>query len=102
MFGKIETRLPLNTINLVTDLEFFPMDCWKFYHAAFILCHVIAMTSGCCNPFLYGRFNDAFWKEFLNVCPVLKMFCGNPDVPSDPLIQVELQPVNNTAKTSSQ
>ena len=77
LFGS--AWLPLNIINLLTDLNFWPMSCWEYYHSVFIMCHATAMISACCNPFIYGRFNDSFRKEFLELFPKLKFFCGNFD-----------------------
>ena len=71
--------LPLNMINLVTDLNVFKMHCWNYYHASFIVCHLIAMSSTCFNAFIYERFNDSFRKEFLNIFPFLKSFCNGSD-----------------------
>ena len=44
---------------LVTDYV-LPLSCWHYYHFVFFLCHVLAMSSNCYNPFLYGWLNDAF------------------------------------------
>ncbi|TRY76954.1 hypothetical protein TCAL_09216 [Tigriopus californicus] len=68
--------LPLNCINLLADLEFFPIFCWEYYHLVFFVCHVMAMSSTCYNPFLYGWHNDSFQKEFIRMMPVLKGVCG--------------------------
>lgn len=68
--------LPICSINLVTDLDFYPIYCWQFYHAFFILCHIMAVSSLCFNPFLYGLFNDTFKHHFLDICPSLHYICG--------------------------
>jgi hypothetical protein len=77
IFGSM--WLPLDLINLLADLNLIEFQCWKFYHAAFILCHVTAMSSACYNPFLYGRFNDSFQKEFLKFSPSLRFVCGSDE-----------------------
>ena len=77
IFGSM--WLPLNLINLLADLNLVDLQCWKFYHASFIFCHVTAMASACCNPFLYGRFNDSFRKEFLKFSPSLRFVCGSDE-----------------------
>ena len=61
--------LPLNTINFIADLNVFPIWCWEFYHFVFFICHVMAMSSTCYNPFLYGCYNEAFNKEFTRLIP---------------------------------
>lgn len=68
--------LPINSINLVADLNFYPIYCWQYYHAFFILCHIMAVSSLCFNPFLYGLFNDTFKHHFLDFCPSLRFICG--------------------------
>ena len=34
--------------------------CWPYYYITFFICHVVAMSSTCYNPLLYGWFNNAF------------------------------------------
>ena len=46
--------LPLNTINLLADMN-FKIYCWKYHHFMFFISHVMAMSSTCYNPFLYGK-----------------------------------------------
>ena len=103
IFGS--TWLPLNLINLVTDLDLFQMHCWRYYHAVFIGCHLMAMSSSVFNPFLYGNFNDSFRKEFLTVFPQLKIFCGfrnniDEEQQQQPLDQIEM-PVMKTGLTTT-
>ena len=98
LFGSM--WLPINLINLIADLELVDLGCWKYYHATFTACHLIAMSSTCCNPFLYGRFNDSFRKEFLKFCPSLRFFCGNENDENDtvqrendiPLVSCNVKP----------
>ena len=86
---------PLNMINLVADLNIFQMHCWNYYHATFIVCHLIAMSSTCFNVFLYGRFNDSFQKEFVDTFPVLKTFYNGCENSEDLLNQFELALTNS-------
>ena len=76
---------PINLINLFADcmdlgnknfellqifsLNFNILGCWSLYYVTFFLCHVIAMSSTCYNPFLYGWLNAAFRKEFSRILP---------------------------------
>ncbi len=69
--------LPLNTINFVADLDVWPVYCWPYYHLVFFLCHVMAMSSTCYNPFLYGWHNESFRQEFVKMLPALKTICGS-------------------------
>ena len=67
--------LPLNFINFLSDLNLFPIYCWEYYYFTFFAAHVVAMSSTCYNPFLYGWYNDAFQKEFVTLVPILKVIC---------------------------
>ena len=42
---------------------------WEGYNLIFYTTHVIAMSSTCYNPFLYGWMNPAFRSEFVKLCP---------------------------------
>ena len=70
--------LPLNTINLLSDIN--PTTyCWEYFTFIFFICHVLAMSSTCYNPFLYGCYNDAFQKEFTQLIPALTYICCQSD-----------------------
>ena len=73
--------LPLNTINFLADLDLFDRSifCWEYHNLTFFICHVIAMSSTCYNPFLYGWHNESFQKEFVRMLPLLKGVCGSAD-----------------------
>ena len=66
--------LPLNSMNFLADLN-GNVYCWNYYFFTFFIAHIFAMSSTCYNPFLYGRYNDAFQKEFVNMIPALKFVC---------------------------
>lgn len=68
--------LPLNTINFIADLDLVPIYCWQYHHFMFFVCHVMAMSSTCYNPFLYGLYNEAFQKGFVELAPFLRIVCG--------------------------
>ena len=71
--------LPLNMTNLLSDLV--SLHCWSYYHLTFFLCHLLAMSSTCYNPFLYGWLNSAFRKEFRAIskcCQTQKRFSYLP------------------------
>ena len=69
--------LPLNIINLLADLN-FPVYCWEYHNFTFFVFHVMAMSSTCYNPFLYGRYNETFQTEFVKMIPALGHICGKP------------------------
>ena len=73
--------LPLNTINLLSDINPFPNPtyCWEYFTFIFFISHVLAMSSTCYNPFLYGCYNDAFQKEFTELIPALTYICCQSD-----------------------
>ena len=54
---------PVNMINMVNTFV-TRVGCWKLYHLCFSITYVIAMSSTCYNPFLYGLLNTAFKVEF--------------------------------------
>jgi hypothetical protein len=102
IFGS--TWLPLNLINLITDLNLFQMHCWRYYHASFIGCHLMAMSSSVFNPFIYGNFNDSFRKEFLTIFPQLRIFCGSRETIDEevhPNLQLIEMPVMRTGLTTT-
>merc|ERR1711862_39444 len=57
--------LPLNLTNLLLDL--LSVNCWPYFYLTFFLSHLLAMSSTCYNPVLYGRKNIAFRKEFKKI-----------------------------------
>ena len=67
--------LPLSTINTLLDVN-NQLLCWPYHNFAFFIFHVMAMSSTCYNPFLYGIHNEAFQKEFVAMVPALKLICG--------------------------
>ena len=67
--------LPLNSINFLADLNLFPIYCWEYFNFVFFMAHVLAMSSTCYNPFLYGWYNEAFQKEFVKMVPILRIVC---------------------------
>ncbi len=69
--------LPLNLINFIMDVSAESLLCWRFHHAAHFACHVVAMTSNCYNPFLYGWLNDAFrWARNIYDSNIINSIMG--------------------------
>ena len=67
---------PINLINLAADtvdlssLNLFDESnkliisgCWELYYLMFFITHVIAMSSICYNPFLYGWMNTGMYLQ---------------------------------------
>ena len=60
------------------DLIFSPSDlilltgCWSYYYVTFFLAHIIAMSSTCYNPLLYGWLNLQFRTEFARLVTGLR------------------------------
>ena len=69
---------PLNLMNFLGDID-VRIFCWEYHHLAFFVCHVLAMSSNCYNPFLYGWLNESFRTEFFKMIPLLATICGPAD-----------------------
>ncbi|CAM1307274.1 NPY1R (predicted) [Pycnogonum litorale] len=59
------TWLPLNILNIVSDLVTFKSP--EKFMTTFGCCHMLGMTSACSNPIIYGWFNENFQKEFRKI-----------------------------------
>lgn len=62
--------LPLNATNLYNDYYIYAIHS-KYYFLIFFLCHVVAMSSTCYNPFIYAWMNENFRKEFKQLIPCI-------------------------------
>ncbi|CAG4950837.1 unnamed protein product [Colias eurytheme] len=62
--------LPLNVTNLYNDYYIYAIHS-RFYFLIFFICHVIAMSSTCYNPFIYAWMNENFRKEFKQLIPCI-------------------------------
>ncbi|XP_070539852.1 prolactin-releasing peptide receptor-like [Ptychodera flava] len=58
--------LPFNTLMIYGDYHQKLSD-YYWYDVVYHLCHVIAMSSTCINPFIYGGLDELFHKEFLKI-----------------------------------
>ncbi|XP_071439980.1 uncharacterized protein [Hetaerina americana] len=55
--------LPLQTYNAIQD--FFPeINGYKYINIIWFCSDWLAMSNSCCNPFIYGIYNDKFKREF--------------------------------------
>ena len=86
----IKTFTIIKILNVGTQLfnlvDFHSLDlnsnlyCWPYYTFTFFVFHLMAMSSTCYNPFLYGLHNEAFQKEFVAMIPgitTIKQFLLN-------------------------
>lgn len=58
--------LPLVIINFMADTDWTLINGEKFA-VIFLVCHLIAMTSSCINPILYGILNTNFKEELFSI-----------------------------------
>ncbi|XP_069140993.1 neuropeptide Y receptor type 6-like [Argopecten irradians] len=59
------TWLPWTILNLTADFDYrFFID--KNFNLMYAICLLVAMTSSCINPIMYGWFNSNFRKAFIN------------------------------------
>lgn len=54
--------LPIHVFNVVRDVDIRLINK-RFFLLMQILCHLCAMSSSCCNPFLYAWLHDRFHME---------------------------------------
>ena len=54
---------PIKLVLMIQILD-HTVDCWELYDLTKYIAHVIAMSSTCYNPLLYGLMNSAFRTEF--------------------------------------
>ena len=69
--------LPWHVVNLLADYNYalFHSDSRHFY-TVFGSCHIIAMSSACTNPVLYGWLNTNLRRELLDFLPGLLQKMG--------------------------
>ncbi|KAG9353972.1 hypothetical protein JZ751_012096, partial [Albula glossodonta] len=65
--------LPIHVFNVLRDIDIRLIDKRRFLLIQ-LLCHLCAMSSSCCNPFLYAWLHDRFRAE------LRKMFARRPRV----------------------
>ncbi|CAK9816225.1 RYamide receptor [Anthophora quadrimaculata] len=60
--------LPLQTYNV---FQYFNPEIneYKYIHYIWFFCDSLAMSNSCCNPFIYGIYNEKFKREFQQRCP---------------------------------
>lgn len=76
--------LPLNVTNLYNDYYMYAIHS-KYYFLIFFVCHVIAMSSTCYNPFIYAWMNENFRKEFKQLIPCIDTTLQRSNIPLEQL-----------------
>lgn len=79
--------MPLNAFFVLID--YYVLQAWRYFYGAFLLAHLIAMSSTVYNPFLYAWMNNGFRKEFEQVLPFLfrRHTCSKPrPLADDPIL----------------
>ncbi|XP_042220741.1 neuropeptide Y receptor type 6-like [Homarus americanus] len=61
--------LPWNIVNLLADFEYEGFKDPTHLYTVFGACHMIAMSSACINPVLYGWLNTNLRRELLEFLP---------------------------------
>ena len=64
--------MPLNLYHLLTDLH-PDAETFQYNNTAFFICHWVALSSTCYNPFIYCWLNEAFRAEMRAIfkcCPI--------------------------------
>ena len=82
--------LPLNLYNIIVDLNNPFGDDKKAMLTTYALCHMVAMSSACSNPILYGWLNDNFKKEFTEIYHIITpcLRKGRSDVLNSPVTRM--------------
>ncbi|XP_069771616.1 prolactin-releasing peptide receptor-like [Narcine bancroftii] len=76
--------LPLHVFNIIRDIDIRLINK-DYFNLIQLLCHCSAMSSACCNPFLYAWLHDRFRAE------LKKMFtCQKKIVPTNNCIAVSV------------
>ncbi|KAF2362076.1 G protein-coupled receptor rhodopsin-like [Trinorchestia longiramus] len=61
--------LPWHVVNLLADFNYFQSP--EYFYAVFGACHILAMSTACSNPVLYGWLNTNLKREILIVLSML-------------------------------
>ncbi|KOC60735.1 Neuropeptide Y receptor, partial [Habropoda laboriosa] len=62
--------LPLQTYYFLQFL--YPeINVYEYINYIWFFCDSLAMSNSCCNPFIYGIYNEKFRREFKQRCPFL-------------------------------
>ena len=73
---------PLNVFNILRDIDIDLIDT-RFFNLVQLLCHWVAMSSACYNPFIYAWLHNRFQAE------LKKMFMCRPKIePSNDVLMV--------------
>lgn len=69
--------LPWNAFNLMADFAFLSSLPPNDFYMAFVICHLVAMSSSVTNPILYGWFNSNVRREIrrVRIATIQNVFC---------------------------
>ncbi|KAK3095186.1 hypothetical protein FSP39_011183 [Pinctada imbricata] len=59
--------LPLNIFNILSDFRFTLFQRDININLAYVVCHMLVLSSACTNPLLYGWLNENFRSEFIKI-----------------------------------
>ena len=80
---------PLNILNILIDVSNGKLKALEQnVSIAFVVCHILVLSSACINPVLYGWLNENFRSEFMKVlcckcCDKFKGCCRNCCAPRE-------------------
>ncbi|XP_035735400.1 neuropeptide Y receptor type 1-like isoform X1 [Vespa mandarinia] len=60
--------LPLQSYN-VLEYTYSEVNQYQYINIIWFCCDWLAMSNSCCNPFVYGIYNEKFKREFQQRCP---------------------------------
>lgn len=89
--------LPWHVVNLMADFHYKGFrDDTRYFYTVFGACHIIAMSSACFNPILYGWLNTNLRRELLEFVPsFLKRLGCFPTISYHPENASETNKTNN-------
>lgn len=59
--------LPLTIFTIVVEFRLYVFKSAENMYLVFVICHILAMTSACTNPMLYGYLNTNFRRDLTNM-----------------------------------
>ncbi|TRY69243.1 hypothetical protein TCAL_14267 [Tigriopus californicus] len=55
------------------------VNSYRYINIIFFVCHWLAMSNSCYNPFIYGVYSEKFRREFSLRLPCLRPILGSPE-----------------------
>ncbi|XP_059088190.1 RYamide receptor-like [Tigriopus californicus] len=66
-------------IYATTMLTIPEVNSYRYINIIFFVCHWLAMSNSCYNPFIYGVYSEKFRREFSLRLPCLRPILGSPE-----------------------